>query len=134
MRGVPPPSVGMGKVADPIDRGFVQHPRLGAGGEVFVRQSVDSAESDFFVQFVGFNLFAQVGAGPGPGGLLDNASIHIDDVEGAIRSRHHVYGPEQRVVGPDKLILIIRVGESGDAVLFGDFGASNQTTHRFGEE
>ena len=57
LRGVTPPTVGVGEVVDPLLGRFVEHAGLRPGLEIFVGQSVDATESDFLFQIVREYLF-----------------------------------------------------------------------------
>ena len=134
--GVAPPAIGVGQVLDPLGRRLVEHARLRAGLEILVTQAIDPAPPNLLLQIVGLDLFTQVRAFAGPIGLLDDAAIHVDDVESAIGRGDHIDGAEEGIGRADEfaVLIFVGVGQAGDAILDLDQRAADETADGLGEQ
>ena len=65
---------------------------------------------------------------------MNDAPIHIDDVERAVGGRDLVDGTKEWIGGADEFVLMIGVGELGYAGNFVDLGATNESADGFGKD
>ena len=104
LRGVTPPSIRVAEVRDQLRCRLVQHPRPRAiAVDAVVCQAPDAAVAHDLVELILLDLFPQVGAGLGPFAFLDDAAVHVRDVERAVGRNRLVDGAEQRVGGANEL-------------------------------
>ena len=131
---VTPPAVGVFEVGDKLLRRFVEHLGKGAGREVVVDEPVDASALDVFGEAVVIDDAAQVAAGLGPVALLDDAAVHVNNVEGSVRTGLGVHRAEVRVGRADELAAGIGVAQVGDAIAHFDLGATDESADGLGEE
>ena len=134
LRRVAPPAVGMVEVGDELRRRLVEHVRLRAGLEVLVDQPPDAAAADVLVHAVLLDDLAQVAALADPVPFLDDAAVHVDDVEAAVGAGGHVDRAEVGVGGADEFRLVVGVAEVGHALVVLDLGAADEPADRFAEQ
>ena len=99
-----------------------------------MHEPVDAAHADLFVEGVLLHGLAEIAAFLGPVSLLDDAAIHIGDVEGSIGRGVEIDGAEERVGRADELGLFVRIAEDGDAVFHFDLRAADEAADGFAEE
>ena len=92
--------------------------RPGAGRLRLAHEAVDAAVADALVQLARQDLVAQVGRDIGP--VLDDASVHVDEVEAAVRPRVEVHRAEALVGGRDEIDSVrvrVRRADAGSVLL-----------------
>ncbi len=88
----------------------------GVAGRRLVHDTIDAAETNRRLQLAGDDLIAQVLGDVGP--VLDEPTIHIHDVEGAVRSAREIDRPEPFVDRREELCPVIRLSSpEGRAVV-----------------
>ena len=111
LRRVPPPSIGMGQQVNELRRG---EPSTPSSRDVsrcgLVHDPVDTAKARRFLEFVADDVIAEVLGDVRP--LLDDAAIHIDDVERAVRRVGDPDRAEALVGGREKLSTLIRLADA----------------------
>ena len=104
LRGVAPPAVRIAEVRHQLRRGLAEHlRRRRAPSHAIVGQPPDAAVADDLVEPVLIDAVAQIRARARPLRLLDDAAIHVSDVQRAVRRGRDVDGPEEWIGGPDEL-------------------------------
>ena len=159
LRGVAPPPVRMRQVRDELGRRLAEHARLravrldgrrrglsgdrdggGAGRRAGERrraveaQAPDAAAVNDLVQLVLLNLQTQVRSGAGPLAFLDDAAVHVRDVDRPVGRGPHVDRPEERVAAQDELRSRVGVAQLRQPLGLHDLGAADQPADRLGEQ
>ena len=134
LRGVAPPANRAAEVGHQLSRGFLEHPRLRAGLKVIVDEAPNTAMAGDLVHRVLLDDLPQVATFAHPVAFLDNAAVHVDEVEAAVGTNGHVHDAEVRIRRTDELVMAMRVGEARDAILDGDFGATDEAADWLGDE
>ena len=139
LRRVAPPAVGMAEMPHELCRGLVVHPRHDSIApqpvgsirlDAVVDQSPDATLVDHLVQVVLLDLRAQVGAGSREVPDLDDAVVHVGDVDRPVRRGRHVDGTEVRVERLDELVARIGVVEDRQPLLVLRVDSANDPRHR----
>lgn len=99
-----------------------------------MNESVDTSVLDVLIEAVFIDDRSEVALWFGPVSLLDDTSIHVDDVEGSVWSGDHVYRAEVRVSGADEFAFLVGVAELGDAVVYFYFRSADEPSYGFCEE
>ncbi|NDD39743.1 MAG: hypothetical protein EB082_15280, partial [Verrucomicrobia bacterium] len=96
----------------------------------------NAATPDVFVEAVLENGFAQVAALARPVALLDDAAIHVHQIQSAVGRGVHVHDAEVGIGAADELALhgLVGIAQARDAVFHLDLRAADQATHRLGEK
>ena len=127
LRRVAPPAVRMAQVRHELRRRLVVHPRQDAIAyepvrsirlDAVVDQPPDAALVNDLVEIVLLDPRAQVRPGPCEVPHLDDAVVHVRDVDGAVRCGRHVDGTEERIERLDELVVRIRVVQIREAFFF----------------
>jgi hypothetical protein len=124
----------MREMRDELRRCFLEHARLRAGLEILVDETPDAAFGVDFVHAVLLDDFAEVAAFAHPVALLDDAAIHVDEVEATVGAVGHVDDAEIAVGGADELGFAVRVRDRGEAVFHLDFRAADEAADGLGNE
>ena len=130
LRRVAPPAVGMRQMRDELRGCFAIHPRCGEirfdwrnrrladvrrrcghRRPAVVPETPDPTMRRHLVQLVLLDLRAQVRARPGPLQFLDDAVVHVGDVERAVGCVADVHRTEQLVVARHELRTRIHVAQ-----------------------
>ena len=119
---------------DELGRRFVEHARLGTGLEIFVHEAPDAAVAIDLIQAILLDDLAEVAAVLDPVAFLDDAAIHVHEVEAAVRAVHHVHDTEVRIAGADELRLGVGIADAGDAVFVRHLGATDESADGLGDE
>src|SRR5688500_9617646 len=106
-------------------------PRLFTWLVVVMYEAPDAPASNVFVQLILLHHIAQVRTFLHPIAFLNDASIHIYDVERSVGSCRHVNGPEIWVGGTNEFRLFISVSEIGNSLVDIDLCPTDQSTNRF---
>ena len=109
LRGVAPPANRAAEVGHQLSRSFLKHPRLWAGLKVIVDQAPNTTMASDLIQRVLLDDLTQVTAFAHPVTFLDNAAVHIDEVEAAVGTDGHVHDTEVGVRGTDELRLTMGI-------------------------
>ena len=110
------------------------HVRRAVGGDAVVAHAPDATEPDDGLETKLLDAGVQVGAGTGPLGLLNDAVVHIHDVEGAVGAGLDVDRAEERIRSEDEFGARIGVLQLGDTLGLDDLGAAHEASDRLGEE
>ena len=121
-------------MSDELGRRFVEHARLGAGLEILVHEAPDASVAIDLIQAILLDHLAEVAAVLDPITFLDDAAVHVHEVEAAVGAVHHVDDTEVRIAGADEFGLRVRVIDMGDTIDDRDLGSTNETTDGLGDE
>src|SRR5215208_7099566 len=86
------------------------------------------------VEIVLFDLAPQIRSRVDELRILDDAGIHVDDIERPVWSVADVHRAEQRIGRADELRPGIRITKLREAVGYHDFRAPDHATDRLGKE
>ena len=96
--------------------------------------TVNSSTTNILVQFVLLNDAAQVRSLANPVAFLDDAAVHIDDVQASVGASRTIDGTEVRVGSSDEFFLVISIGNDDPAIVIGNFGSAHQAANRLGND
>src|SRR6187455_1737158 len=106
----------MCKVFHQFSRSFLQHLRTRSGLISFVNQPVDTTSAEVFIQLLALDYRAEETTFAGPIAFLNNAPVHVNNIQTAIRASTHIHGPEIHISRSKKFLLMIRALEKNLAV------------------
>ena len=92
-----------------LGRGFLKHARLRARLKVIVDEAPNTAITGDLIQRVLLDDLTKVTAFAHPVALLDDAAVHIDEVEAAVGTDGHIYDTEIRIRRSDELRLTMGI-------------------------
>ena len=95
-----------------------------------MHEAPDAAVAVDLIQAILLDDLAEVAAFLDPAALLDDAAVHVHEVEAAVGAVHHVDDAEVRIAGADELRLLVRIADMGDAIDDRDFGAADESADR----
>ena len=103
-------------------------------GHAVESQPPDPAVGDDLVELILLDLPPQVRSGPRPVTFLDDAVVHVGDVDRAIGRRRDVDRPEQRIGAGDELRSGIHVAQLRQPFVLDDARAADQSADRLGDQ
>ena len=134
LSSIAPPTVGMGEASHQLCGRFLEHLRLWARFVIFMDQTPNAAAADGFIELVLLDDLAQVGALSHPVAFLNDASVHIHDVERTIGRGHRVDRPEVGVRRADEFRFRVRIAQERHTAVVLDHRAAHEPSNRFAKE
>src|SRR5258708_11968661 len=101
------------------------------GGIAIMYDPVNTSPVNMFIQAFAAYLGIDITIGTGPVTFLDDAMVHIDNVQAAIRARGCINGPEVHIRGSQEFSFIIGIGEEGLTAAIAHFSPADQSADRF---
>ena len=123
-------------MCDELRGRFLIHPWRWAGLQRVMHQPPDAPAVRHFVELVLLDDFAQIRAGPHPVALLDDAAVHVRDVERAVRRVRDIERAKARIARPPELgfLVLVRIAQHRESVLIRDLRAADEPPHRLAHE
>ena len=103
--------LGSDRCATSLRRRFLQHVRLLARRHAVIDQRADPAAVDVLIEPIFLDLRPKVRAFLGPGGFLNDAVIHVADIEASVRPGGGPDGAEVGIERRDEFLVIVSVGQ-----------------------
>ena len=131
---ISPPTVGVREVADERAGLLIEHAGSRPGLELVVNNPVDPSLADILVQPVGGHHTPQIGTPAHPITFLDNAPVHVEDIETAIGTGLRRQRPEVGILRGDEFSTLVGIHQHGLAGDVGDLRPANEPSYSLGNE
>ena len=124
----------MREVLHQLRRGLLEHGGTRSGLGRIIDQAVDAPMADVIAQAIAIDHLAQVGAGPGPVALLDDAVVQVADVEAAIRTGRCPHRAERGIGRGDEFALRVGIDQHALAIDHLHLAAADQASYRLRQD